>query len=127
MNISNGLDRVGKVVFWLSFLVAAIVTGLLGVGDANSNYSVILGALTLAIIAWLLENPKDKNSMAFSLNAYSAALFLWYNMLFVAYLMNKLPHADFWLGAVVYVVPVILFLVLKSILKYILNGFTQKT
>jgi hypothetical protein len=124
MDISNGLDRVGKVVFWLSFLVMAGVTALLAMGDTRSDFPVWLGVLTIFTVVVSLHTPKGAKLPP---SIWWGTGTLWYNLAIIAWLMNQLPRTDVYLAIVVYAIPVVLLGVLRWIARYIVKGFTQKT
>jgi apolipoprotein N-acyltransferase len=124
MNISNGLDRMGKVVFWLSFLVVAGVAALLAFGSTDPKFAFGLGFLTLVAVL-VTGGIYDEHVKRPS--AWSGVFCLWYNLAITAWLMNKLPHTDVWLALVVYIAPLVTLAILYAIGKYVFTGFTQKS
>jgi hypothetical protein len=128
MNISNGLDRVGKVVFGALSLGALVSATLLLMGSTPSNLSesftaiTVLGFVISCLIMYRGGAPK---------HTLGACLLLAYCIASGIIFVNKVPDAHPYtepMGSLIFAgFAFLIYLGLRKITKYVFTGFTQKT
>jgi hypothetical protein len=128
MNISNGLDRVGKVVFGALSLGALGSATLLLMGGTPSNLSESFASTTAAgFIAGCITMYRGGEPK----HTLGACLLMAYSLILSIVVVNKVPDAHPYVYAIAHLIWAgiffLIYLGLRKIAKYVFTGFTQKT
>jgi hypothetical protein len=131
MNMSSGLNRVGKVVFWLITAVSFIAAFLLYMGMERTGMSenAVLKFFIIATLGlvggefFLLRGKGHKNTLF-------ACVLAFYSLVIGYWNLNVSPEGGIWQTCVMYVVIacaiVAIFTMLLAVGRYVLQGFTSK-
>ena len=123
MSISTGVDRLGKVVFWVSLVSVSTTTYLLALGGIDTEIVMLLGALTLLTLKAAFT---DYGGAVGRVSFWVSAGFIWYNLAVIAWIINYSPNAGVGLSMVIYVIPIAVGGVIFRIGQYVYRGFATK-
>lgn len=117
MNVKTGVDRIWKVLSWMSFIVVLGVGALMYLGFDRSgqhNYGFDIVWMTL-LTAYVLHHSES---------IYLRVFIYWYNLIVVSIIAE---HPEFpWVSDIlIYFAPLALAAIMWAILKYVVRGFTS--
>jgi hypothetical protein len=123
MSVSTGVNRLGKVIFWLSVVGVIVMHWLLDMGREKTGirYELLVWCffISVALIAGCV-------SEGYSKYPWTCCCVVLYTALFTAFMVNELPKADIQVTLVVLAVPPIAVGILIAVVIYVFQGLTPK-
>lgn len=128
MNIASGMDRLGKVVFWVSWVGATFALFILSFADGRHEIRGDKIFATAAILVGhfvLFFMSPNKDPMRN--HPWVCNFWLWYSVVFAIWLFYRVPvgwdTGDVGILGAYYFAPWIPFLIAYYSGKYVLRGF----